>query len=157
QDAFRPFNGLINGDLTFTQQRTQGVAVHVFHDHVRACNPGMLTGVRQLFLARIKDRNSVRMVQRGRSMSFAAEPRRTLWVSGQVRAHHFDGHGAAESLVAAQIDVGHSASTYQFADLVTAIDNSLLGHGFPYEALCRVSSARGWGSISTGSAAGCNA
>src|SRR5699024_556936 len=86
-------------------------------------------------------------------MGFATEPRLELRVSGQIRAHHFDGNGSAQAFVTAQIDVGHSASTYQFADFVTAIDNALLGHGFPYEALGRVSSARGWGSL-TGSTAG---
>src|SRR5699024_5532031 len=92
---------------------------------------------------------------RRRSMGFATEPRLELRVSGQIRAHHFDGNGSAQAFVTAQIDVGHSASTYQFADFVTAIDNALLGHGFPYEALGRVSSAIGWGSSSfTGSTAG---
>src|SRR5699024_12369381 len=52
------------------------------------------------------------------------------------------------------IDVGHSASTYQFADFISAIDNSLLGHGFPYRALCRGSSASVWGSCLVGRARG---
>src|SRR5699024_1038026 len=71
------------------------------------------------------------MVQPGRGLCLAPEPREEGGVPGQVGAQNLDGDGPAQSQVVALVHVGHAAPADQLADLVpSAEDQLLLTHRF---------------------------
>jgi len=71
-------------------------------------------------LAGVVHGNDRRVVEPGRGLSLTAESRLEGGVACKVRAQYLDGDVAAKAGVIADVDLGHSASTDEVADLIPA-------------------------------------
>ena len=77
-------------------------------------------GWADVVLAGVVDRDDRRVVQAGGRLRLAAEPVEEGRVAGQVGAQHLDRDVAAETDVAAAVDLGHAAVADELAELVPA-------------------------------------
>lgn len=104
--------------------------------HIGQGESGVFTVGWELFFPGVEDGHNVGVIQGGGRVGLPAEASLELRVARQVGAHHFDSDGATQSVVTTEVNVRHATATDQLADLITVINNSLLGHVFPYRALC---------------------
>jgi hypothetical protein len=65
----------------------------------------------------VVDRQQVRILEPGRHLGLAAEPRQPLGVGDEGRAEDLQGHFAAQASLPRPEDVAHPAATYPFPDL----------------------------------------